>query len=179
MQNVVHYAIMPVCVRKACTLKCWCRMTALLLFSLLWQGWQIGNGGRREWRIWESDLQRRLYSPVHTYTHIWSLYFILGQSIWFYHWTLQWQINVFLTINRFVDLGKKHHPRGLDHPFVKLWLFLQRHLYMRTHGTMRWLKWKAMMTGTNTINADEMLVVFKNNSENVGDHHNHVIMCHK
>ena len=175
---------MPVCVRKACILKCWSRMIVLLLFSLLWQGRQIGKGGRRDRRIWESNLQRRLYSPIHTHTHTHTHTYM--EFVGYFrpaHLILPLDSSLankcLLTINRFVDLGQKHHPRGLDHPFIKLWLFLQRHLYMRTHGTMWWLKWKAMMTGTNTINADEMLVVFKNNSENVGDHHNHVIMCHK
>lgn len=80
----------------------------------------------------------------HTHTCGFVLYF--RRPIWFYHWTLQWQINVFLTINRFVDLGKETPSQGWTCPFVKLWLFLQRHLY-RTHGTTWWLKWKAMMTG--------------------------------
>lgn len=142
----------------------------------MWQAW-LTVGGRKEPGIWESNLQINAYTLQHTLTHkhIHTRTHTRAESVLSFrpsHLILSLDSSMaskcLLTINRFVDLGLKHHPNGTHHPFIKLWLvFSEASVYMRTYGTTWWLNWKAVMTGKSARNADEMLVVFVNHSENI------------
>ena len=83
--------------------------------------WEEGQERTKTMRVKPPKVLILSNTHTHTHTHAHTEFVLYFRPA---HQILPLDSSVankcLLTINRFADLGQKHHPRGLDHSFIKL-----------------------------------------------------------